>query len=501
MSIYKRVAGNLIIETIGSTDTVTFQGLTANAATVVIDGDLTVTGDASLTGNIAGDRIFSGTTEIEILDPDEEIVVSVGGVSNVAVFANTGVSITGTLAVSNTISSSSTISAAGNIIGANINTAGNVFITRDASAGQPTIRFVDTDTAVANNQVFGAVEWVTSDSSLTGPRVTAAIRSAAEGELGNAYVQILTSTGGANVTPKVHVTSTGNVGVGNTAPTHLLSIDGTIYGSSTLEIVGNVTGGNITTAGRVSATGNLVTSANVVAAGYANVTGNVNAGNVVSVGLVSAGSAGISTTGNVTGGNVNSVGSMLATNDITASNFFTVNNGNVTVQGNITANNAAISNSITTTDIVITGSSSGTGLGVENTVCQKSNVIIEPSAVSNVGILEFTALADQVYKFSALLPITPDGSTTTTVALLFSSGSCNYVVEAQEASGTVFSAAASTVSDLGISRSMTGTDLRFARISGTFTHTGNVDVAVRASTSAANLTVASGAYLTYTRIA
>jgi hypothetical protein len=47
---------------------------------------------------------------------------------------------------------------------------------------------------------------------------------------------------------------------------------------------------------------------------------------------------------------------------------------------------------------------------------------------------------------------------------------------------------------------MTGTDLRFVRISGTFTHASNVDVAIRASTSAANLTVNGGAHLTYTRI-
>jgi hypothetical protein len=39
MSIYKRVAGNLVIQTVGATDTVTFEGLTANAATVIIDGD------------------------------------------------------------------------------------------------------------------------------------------------------------------------------------------------------------------------------------------------------------------------------------------------------------------------------------------------------------------------------------------------------------------------------------------------------------------------------
>jgi hypothetical protein len=500
MAIYKRVAGNLIVETVGATDTVTFQGLTANATTVIIDGDLSVTGNASLLGNISGDRIFNGTTEIEIPTPSGNATISVGGVSNVAVFTSAGANVSGTLDVTGAVTTGSTLSVTGNITGANINTSGNVFITRDASNGQPTIRFVDTDDDIANNQVFGAIEWFTSDVSNAGPRVTAGIRSAAEGVLGNAYVQILTSTGGAAETPKVHVDSIGNVGVGNILPVHLLSVNGTIYGSSTTEIVGNVTGGNIVTAGLVTATGNLVTGANVVAAGYANITGNVNAGNVVSVGLVSAGSAGISTTGNVTGGNVNSVGSMSATNDVTASNFFTVNDGNVTVQGNITANNAAISNSLTTTNVVVTGSSSGTGIGVDNIVWQDPPAVIEPSAVANVGILGFTALENYVYKFTALLPVIPEGSTTSTFAVLFDSGACNYVVEAQETATSVFSAASSNTSDSAISRTMTGTDLRFVRISGTFTHAGNVDVAIRASTSAANLTVNGGAHLTYTRI-
>jgi hypothetical protein len=150
---------------------------------------------------------------------------------------------------------------------------------------------------------------------------------------------------------------------------------------------------------------------------------------------------------------------------------------------------------------VVSGSSSGNGVNVDNTIWQNTTAVIQPAAVANVGNLAFTALANQSYKFSAVLPVTPEGSTTSTFALLFNSGTCNYVVEAQETATSVFSAASSSTSDSGITRSMTGTNLRFVRISGTFYHTGNVDVAVRASTNAANLNILSGAYLTYTRIA
>ena len=66
---------------------------------------------------------------------------------------------------------------------------------------------------------------------------------------------------------------------------------------TTLVATGNVTGGNITTAGQVSATANI-TGGNLTTAGLANVasltaTGNINAGNVRTTGLVSA-------TGNIT---------------------------------------------------------------------------------------------------------------------------------------------------------------------------------------------------------
>ena len=496
MSIYKRVAGNLIVETIsGVSDTVTFlgyQGVGSNTANVIVEGDLTVRGNASLLGNIAGDRIFNGTTSIEIQTPSGNANISVSGVSNIAVFSNTGVAVLGTLATTGAISGNSTISAAGNVTGANINTGGNVFITRDAGAGQPTIRFVDTDTDVVNGQVFGAVEWLTSDGAPgVTPRVTSSIRSIANGITGNADVQILTSTGGATATPKVTVDNVGNVGIANTAPAHTLAVSGTMFGSSTLSVVGNVTGGNISTAGRVTATGNLVTDANVVASGFATITGNVTAGNVTAAGLVSAGAAGVSATGNIRGGNVVSDGSISATGNISASNFFATEN--VSATGNVLANNLLASN------LIISGSSSGTGTGVENIVRQPTTAVIEPTSMANVGVLGFSAIQNQAYKFDALLPVTPEGATTTEFAVQFSSGTCNYVVEAQETATSLFSATASTTSNSGITRTMTGTNLRFVRITGTFTHTVNVDVAIRASTSAANLNIDGGAYLSFTR--
>jgi filamentous hemagglutinin len=498
MSIYKRVAGNLIIQTVGATDTVTFEGLTANAATVIIDGDLTVSGNASLTGNISGDRIFNGTTSIEIPVASGNALISVGGVSNVLVVSSTGANITGTANVTGAVTTGSTLDVVGNVTGANLNTAGNVWIIRDASVAQPTIRFTDTDTEIADGQTFGAVEWFTSDVSGGGARVTAAIRAVAAGTVGNANVQILTSTNGAAATPKVTILSTGNVGVGNAAPVDVLSVEGSVYGSSTLVTVGNITGGNLLTAGSATATGNIV-GGNIATAGLATVTGNVSAGNVISLGVVTAGAAGVTATGNVRGGNLVSDADVTATGNITGSNLFT--QGIVSATGNVLAGNAVIVNTVRTPNVIISGSSSGTGIGVENIVWQSTDFTVESTSMANVGVLTFTALENQAYKFEAYMPVVPDGSTTTAFSVLFDNGSCNYTLETQTTPTAAWAAASSITSDTtGTTQNMTGTDMRTVRITGTFAHTGNTDVTIRAQTSAANLTVKTGAHLTYTRI-
>lgn len=493
MSIIKRVSDSYTIETIGSNTSFTL-GNTG----VVINGDLTIDGNAVLLGNIEADRIFNGSSNVEIPSPGSNITIGIAGVSNVVVFTSTGINVAGTTNITGAVSTGSVLDATGNITGSNLNTAGNVFISRDASAGQPTIRFTDTDTEVADGQTFGAVEWVTSDESASGARVTAAIRAQATGTLGNANVQILTSTSGAPATAKVTVDNVGNVGVGNATPLHTLSVDGAVYGSSTMTVIGNVTAGNIGTEGLITATGNIL-GGNIVTSGLATVLGNITGGNILSVGSITAGAPGILATGNVRGGNVVSDADILATGNIDGSNLFT--QGMVSAAGNVQAGNAVIVNTVSTSNIVVTGSSSGTGIGVENIVWQDTDFIISSASMANVGLLTFTALENQAYKFEAFLPVAPDGSTTTQFAVLFDNGSCKYTLETQTTATSAWATATSVTSDTtGSSQSMTGTTVRTVRITGTFAHTANTSVSIRAQTSAANLVVKNGAHLTFTRI-
>jgi hypothetical protein len=167
----------------------------------------------------------------------------------------------------------------------------------------------------------------------------------------------------------------------------------------------------------------------------------------------------------------------------------------------VQAGNAVIVNTVRAANTVISGLSSGTGIGVENIVWQNTNFTVSSATMANVGVLTFTALENQAYKFEAFMPVAPDGSTTTAFSVLFDNGSCNYVLETQTTPTAAWAAVSSTSSNTtGTTQSMTGTDMRTVRISGTFAHTANTDVTIRAQTSAANLVVKTNSYLTYTRI-
>ena len=356
MSTRKRISGDYVIQTLNGGDSIT---LITNET--VIQGNLTVTGNAVLVGNINADRIFNGTSNVEIATPGGNVTVGVGGVNNILDLGTTGATISGLASVTGNITSANVntvglVTATGNVTGGNVNSLGNVFVTRtSAGTANATIRFVDTDDTVIVGQVGGIIEWFTSDAT-PGARVTSAIRSIYTGVTGTARVDVLTSTGGAaNV--RLSVLDTGNVGVGNTAPVHLLSINGNVYIDTTITAVGNVTGGNLLTAGSATATGNIQ-AGNVNTAGVITATGNITANNIGALGQITAGAAGISTTGNVTGGNLLVNGIISASGNLTTTDIFATT---LSLTGNIIGN-------VSTALNVFAGASVDTPLVVTNII-------------------------------------------------------------------------------------------------------------------------------------
>jgi hypothetical protein len=118
----------------------------------------------------------------------------------------------------------------------------------------------------------------------------------------------------------LNLSSTGNVTAAN--------INGTVVSA-----IGNVIGGNISTAGLITATGNI-TGGNILTFGLISATGNATAGNILTAGLVSA-------TGNITGGNLRTAGLITATGNITGGNVIV---GNILIPdtGNVTLGNVNI---------------------------------------------------------------------------------------------------------------------------------------------------------------
>jgi hypothetical protein len=158
------------------------------------------------------------------------------------------------------------------------------------------------------------------------------------------------------------ITVTGNVDAGNFNATNAVTgVSGDFSGNvvvanleanagvsaTTVSATGNVSGGNITTAGAVDATGN-VSGGNITTAGAVDATGNVSGGNITTAGDVTT--ATVTASGNVDAANIN------ATTNVTGIT--------ITASGNLAANNAVITNDVAATTGTFSGNvSADTFLG------------------------------------------------------------------------------------------------------------------------------------------
>ena len=146
-----------------------------------------------------------------------------------------------------------------------------------------------------------------------------------------------------------------------------LAITGNVNATTGISAIGNIVGGNITTAGIASATGNITSAANIAA-------GNLLAGGLLSVaGSVTAGAGAnitgaMSASGNVTGGNVFTAGFVTATGNVTGGNVKT--GGLISATGAIYGNSLSIDTTINAgTDIVASGAlSAGTTISAAGTI-------------------------------------------------------------------------------------------------------------------------------------
>jgi hypothetical protein len=274
--------------TISSTGTITAGNITGGnvltggivSATGNVTGNYILGNGASLTGVITSvANINNGTSNVTVVSSGGNVTVGVGGTSNVAVFDTTGLFVTGnitsgnvsatnitgtlttasqtnitaigtlgSLSVSGNITggnllTSGLVSATGNITGGNLLINGSAVITGNLSvSGTETIFNVanltvnDKDIIVANN--------VTGGANIDGAGIQAGNPATATWFFNNA-----TTSWQSNIA--ITPTANGTLSLGGVS-----NYWGSAFVTSA-SITGNVTSGNLTTAGVVSATGNV----------------------------------------------------------------------------------------------------------------------------------------------------------------------------------------------------------------------------------------------------
>ena len=97
-NVYVNANSNVTVSVRGTSNVIV-----VSSNLVAITGDLTVSGNASLTGNIVGDAIYNGTTSIQIPSAGGNATVSVANIANIAMWTVDGQFISGTMSVSGNV--------------------------------------------------------------------------------------------------------------------------------------------------------------------------------------------------------------------------------------------------------------------------------------------------------------------------------------------------------------------------------------------------------------
>jgi hypothetical protein len=439
---------------------------TANVLVVSSTGTVT-TGTVSVTGNVTADyflgnvacasgifssRIFNGTSEANIGASGGNVNVSVGGTSNVAVFATTGQFITGLL------------SATGNITGGNISatnhTGTNVSVTGTVTAESTVGGVITGFSASVTGTVTGAstVGGVMTGSStsvtgnVTGANLTTAGNVSATGNIAGNYLlaNIYFATGFSasrifNGTSEANIGTSGgnaNISIGGVSNVVVFSTTGEFL-TGLLSVTGNITGGNISatnhTGTNVSVTG-TVTSASVAGGVITGTSTSVSGG--VTANSVSATSNGAGTNFRVGDdiwiGDINIADTMSIRGQQSALNGYIVfgnadstalgraGSGPLTYGGAFSASGNVTGGNILTAGLVsVTGNVTGANLVVTtniydatamNIVTGAGNINLQPAGNVVVNSKNINGLAQPVQNQDAATKLYVDNAVSTAIS-------------------------------------------------------------------------------------
>ena len=195
---------------------------------------LVITGGALIQNTGAGTNTWTG---LDITMPN--ITQTTGTVTS------TGLKITGGTVTSGTSYALTTDANAGNV---GIGTTGPAKLLEITGTTTPggTLRLSSSSTNVLAGESFGELDFYSVDASTNGVGITGFIKSVAI----NAGVTSALTFGtrvATNATEVMRIDSTGNVGIGTTAPTTILNIDDNAATGTGLKITGGGNGGSLAT--------------------------------------------------------------------------------------------------------------------------------------------------------------------------------------------------------------------------------------------------------------
>lgn len=300
------------------------------------DGSSQIWNQVSQIGNVSVTQIASGTSSAAIPNPDDNFEITIGGVTNVGVFANTGLAVTGTISSTKTttagnlyslglVSSIGTVTAP-YFVGNGALLTGITAVSSYGNANVNLLLSTGTGNIIpAGNNTFNlgspTAQWndlYLSNATMYLNSVPVSLTSANVLTVNGQPVLTNNSTSSVSTTGTVQgavVSATGNVQAGNLRTAGLISATGTINGGNLsttglVTAVGNVSGANLKAAGFVSATGN-VTGAYILGngallTGVASSYGNADVAAYLPTytGAMTSMSGAVTTTGNLSGGNV-----------------------------------------------------------------------------------------------------------------------------------------------------------------------------------------------------
>ena len=305
--------------------------------------------------------------------------------AHTAITTDTTVTATGNIQGGNIISdadvTTATVTATGNVSGGNLTTAGDVTTaTVTASGNIETSTNVVADTVVAETFKSDDAAFITVDDGL--------VVNQGATVTGNVTGGNLITAGDVDATTGTITTLDGTLATYTTG--NITTVNATTVNTTDVVASGNIDGANLNTTGLIDATGNI-TGGNVAGTrgAFTNIAGTLETAaqtNITSVGTLSA----LTVTGNVTGGNLITGGLVNATGNIITSGVFVGDGSGITnIPGSSGISNGTSNVSIPDTNgnvkVSVNGKDSTVEFGVGKVLTQ--GFIANPKTISETGVV------------------------------------------------------------------------------------------------------------------